>query len=221
MQLEVFVVENKEEKRQEFLDLMAESYRIYGQFMGPFLEEVMVFIDSGYLRKCSQEQFGRSNIDMTKFTAKLTGNRRLKRTYYYTARIESPPSPYWQRQQSEQRRFLKSLSNKPFIEPRFGRLKYFNDGGAEQKGVDVLLALDMLRFAIKGNYNTAILVSGDGDFADIVQMVKDEGPKVEIATFPYTLASQLLAACDRNIEITAEFLQDCWEKGSEGEETLE
>ena len=74
----------------------------------------------------------------------------------------------------------------------------------------MLLALDMLRFALKGNYDTAILISGDGDFADIARMVKDEGRRVEVVTFSGTRAHALLESCDENVEVTAELLEGCW-----------
>lgn len=200
--------------RDEFNQFMETAMEKYMTQYASFLEEVMVFIDSGYLQYCLKEQFGRTDIDLTKFALKLAHGRRLKRTYYYTAKIERPPNQYWQKLESEQRRFFMSLAKKSFIETRLGRLKYTGDGVAQQKGVDVLLALDMLRFALKCNYTVAILVSGDGDFADIVRMVKDEGRKVEIAIFSVSLSLQLLEACDECIEITTEFLEDCWEKDS-------
>ena len=182
----------------------------YFQRTAIFLERVMVFIDAGYWRKCLKDHFKRTDIDLSKVITKLLRGRRLVRTYFYTAKIERPPDEYWRNQQAEQQRLLTALAHQPFVEVRLGRLQFMGGDAPRQKGVDVLLALDMLRFALKGNYDTAILISGDGDFADIVRMVKDEGRRVEVVTFPGTRAHALLEACDKSIEVTAELLEGCW-----------
>lgn len=182
----------------------------YFERSAAFLERVMVFIDAGYWRKSLEDHFNRVDVDLSKVVTKLLRGRRLVRTYFYTAKIERPPDEYWRNQQAEQQRLLTALAHQPFVEVRLGRLQFMGGDAPRQKGVDVLLALDMLRFALKGNYDTAILISGDGDFADIVRMVKDEGRRVEVVTFPGTRAHALLEACDKSIEVTAELLEGCW-----------
>ena len=44
---------------------------------------------------------------------------------------------------------------------------------------DIRLALDMFRDATKNKYDTALLISGDGDFVPAVEYVKIEGKNVE------------------------------------------
>jgi uncharacterized LabA/DUF88 family protein len=190
------------DEAQEFMEA-------YMQRTAAFLERVMIFMDAGYWRSCLQDQFHRTDIDLPKVINKLLHGRRLVRTYMYTGRIEKPPNTYWRNQQADQQRWLTAMAHQPFVQVRLGKLQFQGDV-PRQKGVDVLLALDMLRFALKENYDVALLISGDGDFADIVNMVKDEGRKVEGITFPGTCARTLLEACDVNIEITADLLSDCW-----------
>jgi uncharacterized LabA/DUF88 family protein len=185
---------------------------------GQLFERVMVFLDAGYLQACIRDHYENRPLDLTKFAGKLVGQRRLVRTYYYTAKIERPPDDYWRNQQREQQRYMDALAYLPAIEVRWGRLQFGDGGTPRQKGVDVLLALDMLRFALKNNYDTAILVSGDGDFADIVRMVKDEGRKVELVTFPRTRARALLEAADVCYEVTLEMLEGCWLAGTREED---
>ena len=183
----------------------------YLERTAPFLERVMIFIDAGYWHKCLEDNFKRADVCLDKVVIKLLRRRRLVRTYFYTAKIERPPNDYWKGRQADQQKLLTALAHEPFVEVRLGRLKFTaEDEVPRQKGVDVLLALDMLRFALKGNYDTAILVSGDGDFADIVRMVKDEGRKVEVVTFLGSRAHALLEACDENTVVTEELLKDCW-----------
>lgn len=52
----------------------------------------------------------------------------------------------------------------------------------KQKGVDTLIALDMVRFASQKAFNTAVLISGDQDLAGAVQTTQDMGRRVVIVT---------------------------------------
>lgn len=193
---------------------MAEQYKAAMDYsmsiVGRFSERVMVFLDGGYVHICIRDQFENKPLSITKFATKLAAGKRLRRIYYYTGRIENPPNEDWKRRHIGQQKLLAALAHEEFVEVRLGRLRIEHNGSAQQKGVDVLLALDMLRFALKDNYDTAILISGDGDFADIVKMVKDEGKKVELVTFPGTRARALLSASDTHIEVTTELLEGCW-----------
>lgn len=182
----------------------------YLRMVGAFVERVMVFIDAGYVQACVRDRYAEGRLDVRRFADKLTANRRLVRTYLYTGKIERPPNDHWQQRQQGQQKMLAALAQEPLVEVRLGRLRFGDDGVPRQKGVDVPLALDMLRFALKGNYDTAILVSGDGDFADIVRMVKDEGRKVELVTFPDSRSWALLEACDIAVQVTPELLDGCW-----------
>lgn len=58
------------------------------------------------------------------------------------------------------------------------KLGYFQKDGKTEKGVDVKLAVDMIRLAYEDQYDTAFLVSGDGDLVDAVELVKELGKKV-------------------------------------------
>ena len=51
-----------------------------------------------------------------------------------------------------------------------------------QKGVDTLIALDMVRLAGHSAYSTALLIAGDRDLAEVVRAVQDFGAKALIAT---------------------------------------
>ncbi len=82
-----------------------------------------------------------------------------------------------------------------------------------EKGIDVKLATDMLVHATRGNYDVAILVSGDADFKDALQAVKDFGHHVEVALFdPLGSSRELREVADRVIRIDKSFLEGCWRK---------
>ena len=64
----------------------------------------------------------------------------------------------------------------------------------EEKGVDIDLAVDMLSGAFEDRYDTAILVSSDGDFKPVVQAVQRRGKRVEYVFFPKAQRSNALAS---------------------------
>ena len=57
---------------------------------------------------------------------------------------------------------------------------------------DIYLALDMLKDAYENMYDTAILVSSDGDFVPAVKYVKQLNKKVENIYFPEMSSIELL-----------------------------
>ena len=175
-------------------------------------DRVMVFIDWAYVVRGAQGFQGSRAVSVARLALKLAGRRRLIRTYLYDGRLDNPPATdYWRSRQQAQQRLEAALAHAPSVEIRWGRVQFSGDGEPRQKGVDVLVSLDMLRFALTDNYDRAILVSGDGDFADIVRMVKDEGKTVEVAMFQSSRAWSLVQAADVLVNLDARFLEGCWQ----------
>ncbi|MBU1200960.1 MAG: NYN domain-containing protein [Nanoarchaeota archaeon] len=73
-------------------------------------------------------------------------------------------------------------------------------GGAKKGDWDVGIAMDVLRMAPK--VDTIILVSGDGDFADLLKYVKSLGCRAEVISFKKTTSSKLLAETDDFIDMS-------------------
>ena len=175
-------------------------------------DRVIVFIDGSNvlnrLRDIQRDSDRRINLEYGKFVAKLAGERRLVRAYYYAARVDRTREPELYQQQQ---RFYYNLELIPRFELRAGRLVYPRTPGANpyEKGVDVKLATDMLLHAARDNYDVAILVSGDTDFVDAVQGVKDLGKNVEIALFNPSGSRALRSVADEVIELDIPFLEDC------------
>ena len=78
--------------------------------------------------------------------------------------------------------------------------------------------MDMLDLAVKKIYDLAILVSGDGDFSNAIRAVKELGLSVENAYFSRDPSGrtghswELMQVCDRFIDLTADFMKDCWRR---------
>lgn len=67
------------------------------------------------------------------------------------------------------------------------------------KGDDIQLAHDLLMYAVKDFYDTAIIVSGDEDFVPIVKTVQEMEKKVENAFFREGSSNLLRRKCDSSI----------------------
>lgn len=173
-------------------------------------DRVMIFIDGSNLYHSLSNIFGRSDLDFVRFCEKLLRGRRLIRIYYYNAPVDQAKEPERYR---HQQKFFHSMRRTPQLELRLGRLIYrgWPQVPPYEKGIDVKLATDMIVHSFRDNYDTAILVSGDNDFADALQAVKDHGRQAEVALFGGTRTSQHLRdVADKTIELDAGFLSDCW-----------
>jgi len=84
----------------------------------------------------------------------------------------------------------------PYVSVRLGRLERRGEGFVE-KGVDIQIAVDMLRLAYARAFDVAILVSGDGDFAEVVRVIQDMGMQVENTTFHALSSYRLAQQADR------------------------
>jgi uncharacterized LabA/DUF88 family protein len=167
-------------------------------------ERVTVFIDGSNLYRCCKDEFDKTSLDFEKFAHLLVGDRKLIRVYYYNAVVRREDGE--ERYQNQQR-FFTRLRKIPYFTLKLGRLERRN-GPPVEKGVDVNIAVDMLRYAYNDAYDTAILVSGDGDFATAVEAVKDIGKHLEVAAVGKSY--HLRNVCDKFIPLTEEFLAECW-----------
>jgi uncharacterized LabA/DUF88 family protein len=70
-----------------------------------------------------------------------------------------------------------------------------------QKGVDTLIAVDMVVGAFSGVFDIAILVAGDADFVPVVEGVKKHGVMVTDVATSRTLSDELRRGADRYVEI--------------------
>ena len=78
----------------------------------------------------------------------------------------------------------------------------------QQKGVDTLITLDMVRLAQRPAYNSAILIAGDRDLAEAIRTAQDFGVRVFIATpSRRQVAPEVVQLADGVISIAEQDLQ--------------
>ena len=111
--------------------------------------------------------------------------------------------------EQKQEEYVQKIKDLELYEVRLGRHVLSTAGGIEnkknwgwrQKGVDSLIAIDMITKGFEGQYNTAILLAGDADFVEIVNSVKNLGANVVGAFFPSHISQDLEFSLDKKIEL--------------------
>jgi len=171
-------------------------------------ERVAIFIDGSNLYHALRDNCGRVNLNFAEFTSKLCGTRQLFRTYYYNVLQDPSQRPEGHREQQE---FLDVLRKTPYLEVRLGTTKLLQ-GIPVEKGIDIMLATDLLHFAWNDLYDVAILVSGDGDFAYALQAAKNMGRHVEVAYFESNVSRDLLEIADNRHLLDRNFLKGLWRR---------
>lgn len=147
---------------------------------------VAVFIDGNNLFHAAR--FHNIDIDYNKLLRVLLGDGRLLRAFFYTGVDVGA-----ERQQG----FLLWMRRNGFRVIQ-KELKTFYDG-TRKANLDVEIAVDMLSLA--GQYDTAVLVSGDEDFVYAVNAVAYKGCRVEVAGFRSNTAPRLIDVADFFIDL--------------------
>lgn len=173
--------------------------------------QVMIFIDGGYLRQGIREIFKHDNINFDQLTIHLQdmvhfhvrGNivGELIRVFYYDAIMNQMEDTL---KYNELDQYYNQIKQSDYYEVRLGRLIRTGDGSYRQKGVDVLLAIDMITKAYENQYEIAILVAGDDDLIDVVKAVKDVGKRVYGFFFKQGTSKRLIECFDVRHELTPE-----------------
>jgi len=169
-------------------------------------DRVAIFIDGSNLYHALKNNLRRHDLNFAEFTSKLCGSRRLLRTYYYNVLQDVTQRPEGYREQQE---FLDVLRMTPYLEVRLGSTK-IAQGIPVEKGIDIMLATDLLYFAWNNFYDVAILVSGDSDFTYALQAVKNMGKHAEVAYFESGASKDLLNIADNRHLLDRSFFRGLW-----------
>lgn len=80
-------------------------------------------------------------------------------------------------------------------------------GSFREKGVDVLLSIELMRLAAEDHYDVGMVLSGDGDLGPAIESVQRlYSKRVEVA-LPNVAAYHLRNLADSYIEITEEMFR--------------
>lgn len=90
---------------------------------------------------------------------------------------------------------------------RFGKLSKSKTGEYEQKRVDILLAVELVRLSWSHQISHAILVTGDSDFVPAVEAAKDAGVITSLYYSRKSIHDELLQAVDERYEMDDDFIR--------------
>jgi uncharacterized LabA/DUF88 family protein len=155
------------------------------QVIEPITKRVIAFVDGQNLFHAAREAFGYTvpNYDVGALAETVTGLQRawsLVRAHFYTG-IPAPSDnsrwhAFWSAKLSLMgRRGIRVFSRPLRYRTRAVKLPDGNDYRfltAEEKGIDVRLALDVIRFAHRAEYDVALIFSQDQDLSEVAQEIR-------------------------------------------------
>jgi uncharacterized LabA/DUF88 family protein len=160
------------------------------------IQKLMIFVDGQNLfYGCNSYQKG-FVWDYDKFINVLTNlapNRKLIQVYYHASIAPVDPNRLGDdARYRKQQMFYNVLRQKCKTEIKETKVQSIPCPNCnttfkrpKEKGVDVALAADLLLYGMTGDYDVAILVSGDSDYIPVLQKLAERKPnlKIEIAQF--------------------------------------
>ncbi|QOV21239.1 LabA-like NYN domain-containing protein [Anabaenopsis elenkinii] len=155
---------------------------------------VAIFIDGVSLFQTAL-QLG-LEIDYLKFLCYLTGGSRLLRAFFYTAIDTSRLGATRPRPNEKQQGFLFWMRRNGY---RVVTKEVQLADHTKKHNLNVEIAVDMI--TLSPYYDTAILVSGDGDLAYAVNAVTATGSRVEVVSLRTITSEDLIDVADEFIDL--------------------
>lgn len=149
-------------------------------------QRVGVFVDIQNMYYSAKNLYN-AKVNFGKILIDGVAGRRLVRAFAYVIKADV----------GAEKEFFGALEKIGF-EVREKELQTFY-GGAKKGDWDVGLCMDVVRMLPK--MDTMILVSGDGDYTDLLEYARSQGVKSEVIAFGKTMSSKLTAAADYIIDM--------------------
>jgi uncharacterized LabA/DUF88 family protein len=164
---------------------------------------VAIFIDAANLFYAASHL--EIEIDYIKLLRYLTTDARLLRSFFYTG---------VDRGNDKQHGFLLWMSHNGYrvISKEIAHLP----NGETKANLDVEIAIDMLTLA--ESYDTAVLLSGDGDFTYALNAVSYRGKRVEVVGLRSMTHDRLIDVADRYVDLDEikKKIQKCRQRSAVG-----
>ena len=149
-------------------------------------QRVAILIDVQNLYHSAKNLYN-SRVNFSEILKLAVSKRTLIRALAYVVQTKT----------GEEKPFFEALM-KLGIETRIRDLQEFY-GGMKKADWDVGISIDAVRVA--PNVDTIVLASGDGDFIQLVDYLKNQGKRVEIIAFGKTTSARLKETADEFIDL--------------------
>ncbi|MGA7562047.1 MAG: NYN domain-containing protein [Desulfobaccales bacterium] len=181
------------------------------------MDKIGIFIDGGHISKLSKKHFGTISIDFAKLANWIADGKEILRVYYYDCPPyqSKPPTPDERLLLSKKQKYFYNLNRLDRFEVREGKLECRGRDNLckpifEQKRIDILLAVDLIKLAFKKAISCAAILTGDSDYIPAIQVAKDEGVSIKLIHGPKkTYHDQLYDIADERRELTLAILSAC------------
>lgn len=165
------------------------------------VKKVCIYIDGanfyGGLTSINPK-FTDNKFDFERYVNYLVRKDKLVKIYYYNALVKKRINEkIWKKQKKLFDRLSKIKNCNVSLCTRKSRLNILGEEYHTIKGDDIMLALDMQGDAYENKYDKAILISGDGDFLELIKRVRNKGKEVEICYFEKCISKLLLKKADK------------------------
>jgi uncharacterized LabA/DUF88 family protein len=149
-------------------------------------QRVAVFIDVQNMYYSAKNTYN-AKTNFAEILKAVVGLRKLVRAFAYVIKADV----------GDEQGFFDALEKIGF-EVRMKDLQVFM-GGAKKGDWDIGIAMDMIKMAPK--IDTAVLVSGDGDFRDLLEYIRAMGCRTEVASFGKSTSQKLIEEADSFIDL--------------------
>lgn len=177
------------------------------------MDRICVYIDGanfyGGLTSLNKN-FSDLNFNFEEYIKYLCKQDKILRVYYYNAIVKKKINKkIWEKQKRLFDRLHKI--NKFWVKlcTRKSRLNILGEEYHTIKGDDILLALDMIEDCYNNKFDKAILISGDGDFIELLKRIRKKKKNIEVCYFNKCFSKVLLNQANKihliNKKITNKF----------------
>lgn len=149
-------------------------------------QRVAVLIDVQNLYHSAKNLYG-ARVNFRAVLQAAVSGRNLIRAFAYVVRTKT----------GEEKPFFEAIT-KLGIETRVRDLQEFF-GGLKKADWDVGITVDAIR--ISPSVDTVVLASGDGDFLQLIEYLKNQGKRVEIIAFGKSASAKIKEAADEFIDL--------------------
>ncbi len=155
-------------------------------------ERVVAFVDYHNTVHALRREGRR--IDLGALRAYLAEGRHLLEAFLY---IATHPRP--ERYEADAATLHRLRQHGFLVRTKMGQLL---PNGRLKCDFDLEMALDVQEFAARTHPDIIVLVSGDGDFAPLVQRLRLQGVRVEVASTPGSVSANLRAMANGFVDLT-------------------
>ncbi|MBI2595893.1 NYN domain-containing protein [Candidatus Daviesbacteria bacterium] len=135
-------------------------------------------------------------FDFSGFAKLLAGKNKIARCVYYVGAVRTDGTKHTQKLFNKQQKLFANLKKHNFQYSLGYLLK--SGGKMHEKGVDVNMAVDIVKGALKDEFEHFIIVSSDTDLLPAILVVKEAGKTIEYIGFSHQASLAMVANCSES-----------------------